>query len=200
MFTGLVEATGKVEVFRKLPGGGARMTIAAPFAAELGAGDSVAVDGVCLTALSPRRGRFDADLSPETLLRTTLGTAAGRTVNLERALRAGDRLGGHIVQGHVDGTTTVTAIRKQREFEEWSFALPKGLGRYLVEKGSIALDGISLTVASLGARTFSVALIPKTLEATALRERGRGGRVNVEVDLLAKYVERLVGRTVPTRR
>ena len=193
MFTGLVEAKGKVEAFRKIAGGGARMTLAAPFAAELAPGESVAVDGCCLTAISPRRGRFDADLSPETLARTTLGAAApGRIVNLERALRAGDRLGGHVVQGHVDGTTTVTAIRKQREFEEWSFALPKELARYLVEKGSVALDGISLTVAKLGARSFTVALIPKTLEATALRERGRGGRVNVEVDLLAKYVERLL--------
>jgi riboflavin synthase len=192
MFTGLVEATGKVEAFRKLAGGGARLTVTTPFAAELAPGDSVAVDGVCLTAIAPRRGRFDADLSPETLLRTTLGTAAGRIVNLERALRAGDRLGGHIVQGHVDGTTSVTAIRKQRDFEEWTFAVPKGLGRYLVEKGSVALDGISLTVASLAARSFTVALIPKTLESTALRVRGRGGRVNVEVDLLAKYVERLL--------
>ena len=198
MFTGIIEAAGRVVSFRRLPGGGGRLTIAAPFAAELAIGESVAVDGTCLTVIAPaRRGNFEADLSPETLERTTMGRlTSGSGVNLERALAASGRLGGHIVQGHVDAVTRVTAIRNQKEFAEYRFAIPKGGSRYLVEKGPVALDGISLTVASLGRRDFGVAVIPKTLEETVLKDRIVGAEVNVEFDILGKYVERMLAGRV----
>ena len=194
MFTGLIEAVGTIEAERPLPGGGARLTVRAPMAAELIPGESIAVDGVCLTVADPPRGGlFVADLSPETLARTTLGTRRGRRkVNLERSLQAGARLGGHIVQGHVDDVTKVVSVKRQRSFREIRFAVPPAGAVYLVEKGSIAIDGISLTIASLGESVFGVAVIPKTLEETVLEERGPGAAVNLEYDVLAKYVERIL--------
>lgn len=195
MFTGIIEAIGTVRARRGLPGGGARMSVEVPFARELAVGESVSVNGVCLTVAAPPKGKlFEADLSPETLDRTRLGRlSAGARVNLERALLASARLGGHVVQGHVDTVARVTAIRDQRSFHEVRVSIPAGFSRYLVEKGSVAVDGISLTVASLSRRDFGVAVIPATWEGTNLAERTSGDEVHLEFDVLAKYVERMLG-------
>lgn len=203
MFTGLIEAVGVVRRRTASSGGGARLAVEAPFARELEVGESVAVDGVCLTVASPPvRGTFEADLSPETLARTTLGRlVAGRRANLERALALGDRLGGHIVTGHVDFVTTIASIRPSGGFREIRFALPRPARRFVAEKGSIAISGISLTVAGVGPRDFGIAVIPKTLEKTTLPELVAGSEVNVELDLLAKYVESLLSaRSAAERR
>jgi riboflavin synthase len=173
VFTGLVAGTGKVRSLRD-----GRLEVDTPLAAELAAGDSIAVNGVCLTALEPRADGFAADVMPETLRRSSLGPlAAGDEVNLELPLRASDRLGGHMVQGHVDGTGTVEDVREE------------GFSR--VEKGSIAVDGVSLTVSAVDDDAFEVSLIPETLERTTLGSAAPGRAVNLEVDLLAKYVEKL---------
>jgi riboflavin synthase len=157
-------------------------------------GESVAVNGVCLTVAGVARAAFDADVSSETLRRSTLGELRpGAPVNLERALRPCDRLGGHFVLGHVDGTAHVVKNALEGEFRVLRFETATPLLRYVVEKGSVALDGISLTVASLDAQGFSVAVIPHTLERTNLPSRRTGERVNLEVDVLGKYVERLLG-------
>jgi riboflavin synthase len=194
VFTGIVEAIGRVvhvsphtiEIASPLVEGG------------LGVGESVAVNGVCLTVASLGGEAFTADLSEETLRRTALGRLeAGSTVNLERPMRADGRFGGHIVQGHVDGTATVGRVERQPGSTEVWFSLPEPLLRYLVEKGSVAVDGVSLTVASLDSAGFSVALIPHTLGATTLAGVARGTVVNVEVDVVAKYVQRLMPPIVP---
>jgi riboflavin synthase len=192
VFTGLVQALGTVE--RVDPSGdGARLTIASPLAAELAAGDSIAVNGVCLTAVDPDGERFAADAMHETLRRSSLGAlASGASANLELPLRAGDRLGGHVVQGHVDGVGEVREVAQDGFAQVLTIALEPGLLRYLVEKGSVAVDGVSLTVAALDDESFSVSLIPETLARTTLGAAQPGTRVNVEVDVLAKYVERLV--------
>ncbi|MFN8161437.1 MAG: riboflavin synthase [Solirubrobacterales bacterium] len=192
MFSGLVAEVGTVE---RVDGGGrgARLRVGCAVASELAEGDSVAVDGVCLTAAAPGSGGFWADLMPQTLSLTTLGDIApGDPVNLELALRASDRLGGHIVQGHVDGVAEVLAVTEEGISRRLRLALEPGALRYLVERGSVALQGASLTVAALGADFFEVALIPETLERTNLSEAAPGERLNVECDVLAKYVERLV--------
>jgi riboflavin synthase len=194
MFTGLVESTARVR--RVEPdGGGTRLEVETPLAAELAQGDSIAVNGVCLTAVDPDAERFHADVMAETLRRSSLGPlAAGDTVNVELPLRAGDRLGGHVVQGHVDGTGTVSDARQEGFARLVRIDCEPDLLRYVVEKGSIAVDGVSLTVAAVDEGSFTVSLIPETLERTTLGQAAPGRVVNLEVDVLAKYVEKLVNR------
>ena len=194
MFTGLVADLGRVAAFER-DGGGARLTVEATVAGELSEGDSVMVNGVCLTAVRPQAGRFSADLSSETLERSSLGDLGdGERVNLELALRPSDRLGGHIVQGHVDAVGTVEAFEPDGLARNLRVRVPEGLERYIVEKGSIAVDGVSLTVTAVDGESFSVSLIPETLDRTNLTQAEPGRRVNLEVDVIAKYVERLVNR------
>jgi riboflavin synthase len=195
MFTGIVEGTGRVVTLAVAPGGaGARLEVEAPWpAGTLAAGDSVAVDGCCLTVAAATPTGFAADLVAETLRRTALGRlAAGDRVNLERPLALGGRLGGHLVHGHVDGVARVLERQAAGEGRELRVELPEALARYVAEKGSIAVDGVSLTVAGVGQGWFAVALVPHTLATTTLGERGPGDPVHLEVDLVAKYVERLV--------
>ena len=194
MFTGLVESTARVR--RVDPDGdGVRLEVETPLAAELRQGDSIAVNGVCLTAVDPDGGHFKADVMAETLRRSSLGPlAAGDSVNVELPLRAGDRLGGHMVQGHVDGTGTVEGTRDEGFARLVRISADPALLRYVVEKGSIAVDGVSLTVAEVDDEGFTVSLIPETLERTTLGLAAPGRVVNLEVDVLAKYVEKLVAR------
>jgi riboflavin synthase len=174
---------------------GATLRVSARLAKELRAGDSVALNGVCLTATTARNGAFEAQAVGETLARSTLGALApGALVNLEAPLRVGERLGGHIVQGHVDGVGTVCALREDGLGSLLTIELAPVLSRYLVEKGSVAVDGVSLTVSALHEDAFSVALIPETLQRTTLGEATVGDRVNLELDILAKHVERLLER------
>jgi riboflavin synthase alpha subunit len=193
VFTGIVRELGRVVSVAPVAGG-VRIVVAAPVTAGSSAeGDSVAVSGVCLTAVAVADGELAFDAVPETLARTTIGgLAPGAGVNLEPALRAGEPLGGHYVQGHVDGTGTVERVSEDAGGRRLRVEAPEELLRYLVEKGSIALDGVSLTVAVLDRRGFEVALIPHTLAATTLGALAPGARVNLELDVLAKYVERLV--------
>jgi riboflavin synthase len=193
MFTGLVEEIGEVLDVRTTAEV-VVLTVRGPtVAADARRGDSIAVNGVCLTVVDvDAAGAFTAELVPETLARTSLkGVAVGTKVNLERALPAGGRLGGHIVQGHVDGVGTLVARTPGERSDELRFELPQRLARYVVEKGSIAVDGVSLTVAGVQNGGFSVALIPTTLAHTTLGVRRPGDNVNLEVDVVAKYVERL---------
>jgi riboflavin synthase len=195
MFTGIVSELGRV-VGSDSRGELLIVRIAAPDTTSgLAAGDSVAVNGCCLTAVEVGAGVFRTELTPETLRRTAFGErlAAGARVNLERPLRADGRFDGHIVQGHVDGVCRVRRVDHLGDSAELSLELPGELSRYLVEKGSVAVDGVSLTVASLGDDGFAVALIPYTLEHTTLGGAAPGDLVNVEVDVVAKYVERLMG-------
>jgi riboflavin synthase len=193
MFTGIVAGLGTV-VCVEPHGEAARIEVSG---ADLGAahvGDSVAVDGVCLTAVSISGDSFVADLLPETRRRTTLGdTAVGRQVNLELAATPTTVLGGHLVQGHVDGVGTVARRVPGPAWDDVTITLPPGLSRYVVEKGSIALDGVSLTVVRVDADQVSVSLIPETLRRTTFGPKQVGERVNIEVDVIAKYVERLLG-------
>ena len=192
MFTGIVREIGAVRAI-ETTGAGSRLTVAASFAGELGEGDSVAVEGACLTASGIGGGGFSADVMNQTLSLTTLGgLAEGDPVNLEPALRAGDPLGGHIVQGHVDGVGEVSAIEDDGFAKRIRVTLPDQLLRYAIDKGSIALDGVSLTIAALGEDWIEVSLIPETLERTNLGEAGAGRKINVECDVIAKHVERLV--------
>ncbi len=193
MFTGLVQELGTIDELTQTPDG-VRLTVSAGCAGELAEGDSVAVNGVCLTATRIEAKAFTADVMHETLRRSSLGAVeAGGRVNIELALRAADRLGGHVVQGHVDGTGRVLATA-QEGFARVVTVAPDdpALLRYVVEKGSIAVDGVSLTVAALDDETFTVSLIPETLERTNLGAAQAGTPVNLEVDVLAKYVEKLV--------
>ena len=194
MFTGLVQELGRV-VAAAPADGGTKLRIEARCAAELDEGDSILVNGVCLTATEPDGERFGADVSPETLRRSSLGTLAlGDCVNLELPLRATDRLGGHIVQGHVDGLATLAETKDEGLARNLRLEAPGSLLRYVVEKGSVALDGVSLTVTAVDERGFEVALIPETLERTNLTEAVPGRTFNLEVDVIAKYVEKLVKR------
>lgn len=191
MFTGLVQDRGVLEQSEP-SGDGVRLHVRTALARELKPGDSVAVNGVCLTATDVLDGTFAAEVMNETLRRTSLGDAvAGTDVNLELAVRPQDRLGGHIVQGHVDGVGTVLEVREDGFARTLRVGAPESLLRYVVEKGSIALDGISLTVAALERGSFTVSLIPETLQRTNLGAAEAGRKVNLEVDVLAKYVERL---------
>ena len=194
MFTGIVEEVGEiVDVVAQEDA--ARLRVRGPLVtSDARPGDSIAVNGVCLTVVDPADDVFDVDVMGETLRRSSLaGATAGTRVNLERAVAAGARLGGHIVQGHVDGTGTVV---ERTEHEQWTtvrFRVGNGMTRYVVEKGSIAVDGVSLTVTEVDDESFAVGLIPTTLRETTLGEREVGSTVNLEVDVVAKYVERLMG-------
>lgn len=209
MFTGIVEGTGTVAALAAAAdGSGARLEVAAPWlVGELRLGESVAVNGCCVTVAEPTPAGFAADLVAETLRRTALGgLAAGARVNLERSMTLGGRLGGHLVQGHVDGVARMLdrapvgpegsgepqGGAPVNRGEEVRVELPPDLERYVVEKGSIAVDGVSLTVAGVGPGWFAVALVPHTLEVTTLGDRRPGDPVQLEVDVVAKYVERLV--------
>ncbi|HKH18415.1 MAG TPA: riboflavin synthase [Solirubrobacteraceae bacterium] len=194
LFTGLVQDLGKV-VAVDADGDGVTLAVRTRLAGEIAAGDSVAVNGVCLTATAISDGQFRAEVMHETLRRSSLKEAArGAEVNLELALRASDRLGGHFVQGHVDGLGSVRDVREDGFARVVTIAAPAELLRYVVEKGSIAADGVSLTVAAVGEDWFAVSLIPETLERTTLGAAGPGAPVNLEVDVIAKYVEKLVAR------
>jgi len=193
VFTGLISDLGTVAVLDR-DEAGATIEIATRLAGELSAGDSVAVNGVCLTASAVDGASFRAEAMPETLLRSSLGAlATGSRVNLELAMRPSDRLGGHIVQGHVDGTGTVASVTPEGISRVVEIDADPELVRYLVEKGSVALDGVSLTVSALRDDGFAVSLIPETLARTTLGAVAPGETVNIEVDLLAKHVERLLG-------
>lgn len=199
MFTGLVEEVGTVAQLHG-DAAGVRLVVAAQQVTDgLGLGDSVAVDGACLTVVACDAERFAVDAVSETLRRTALGDrAVGDRVNLERAVRAGDRLGGHLVQGHVDGVGTVTAVTPEGAGRRLAVAMPTELRRYVVSKGSIAIDGVSLTVAVTTADGLAIALIPHTLSVTTLGDLAPGRRVNLEVDLVAKYVEALAAPYRPS--
>ena len=194
MFTGLVADLGSVAAV-DATADGVRLTLESPLARELREGDSIAVDGVCLTAVGICGERFGADVMHETLRRSALGDVeAGARVNLELSLRASDRLGGHIIQGHVDGVGAVAGVRADGFARVVTIAAGPDVLRYVVEKGSIAVNGVSLTVARVDDEGFDVSLIPETLQRTNLGEAQPGTLVNLEVDILAKYVERLVRR------
>jgi riboflavin synthase len=192
MFTGLVEDLGAVAGVEATDRG-VRLTVRTPLATELGEGDSIAVDGVCLTAATVDGGSFSADVMQQTLRSSALAQLRpGARVNLELPVRAGAPLGGHIVQGHIDGVGEIEAVREDGFARVVTVAAPPELLRYVVEKGSIAVNGVSLTVSGLGERAFEVSLIPETLSRTNLGGAQPGAPVNLEVDVVAKYVERLV--------
>lgn len=192
MFTGLIQSKGRIGSL-EITDRGARVTIETSLAPEIAEGDSVAVNGVCLTASEVTDAAFAAEAMNETLQRTSLGgLLPGTEVNLELPLRPSDRLGGHVVQGHVDGMGEVGVVSDDGFARLVSIVAPEELLRYVVAKGSIAVDGISLTVAEVHGRSFTVSLIPETLERTTLGAAGPGTRVNLEVDVLAKYVEKAV--------
>jgi riboflavin synthase len=194
MFTGIVREVGTVVSFD-----GARLVVTAPeTAAGAAVGDSVAVAGVCLTVVEQEEGRLAFDVVPETLARTALGTRGpGETVNLEASLRVGDQLGGHVVQGHVDAVGRVRSVTPEGESRRVWIDAPQSVVGYCIEKGSIAVDGVSLTVAAFDDDGFEVALIPHTLAVTTLGRLEPGGEVNLEADVLGKVVERLVAARLP---
>jgi riboflavin synthase len=192
MFTGLIEKVGRVASVEPHDSG-RRLIVETDLAAELALGDSVAVNGVCLTVVNRAASQFSVDVSPETLRVTTLGEwTAGRRVNLERPLRADQRLGGHFVLGHVDAVSEVSAIRPDGGSYWMEFTLPFALQAFMIPKGSVTLDGISLTVAALGKQDFGVQVIPHTWAETALSDLSPGSAVNIEADVLGKYVARMM--------
>ena len=196
MFTGIVEELGEVTDLVHL-GDSVRLTVSAPeVTQDVAPGDSVAVNGVCLTVVGAAAGGFTADVMRETLDRSALGAlSSGARVNVERPMRLDGRLGGHLVQGHVDGTAVILALAPSAHWDLVTISLPADLARYVVHKGSITVDGVSLTVASMAEKSFTVSLIPTTLERTTLGLKSPGDPVNLEVDVVAKYVERLL--TIP---
>jgi riboflavin synthase len=190
MFTGLVEAVGEL-IERKSTSGGFRLRVASSLSAELSPGDSLAVNGVCLTVILAEHGEVHADVGPETVRVTTLGTMpTGSLVNLERPLRADSRLGGHFVQGHVDAIGLIEELRADADFHWLTVAFPTDLAPFLVHKGSIAVDGISLTIAGLSPNRFDVQVVPFTMTHTNLARADVRDRVNLEVDMVGKYVVR----------
>src|SRR5262245_38433683 len=192
MFTGLVEAVGEV-VDRQSTSAGARLSIESSLTPELALGDSVAVNGVCLTVTSIEGHEFRADVGPETLRVTTLGQfTSGRRVNLERPLRADGRFGGHFVQGHVDGIGHIEDWRAEADFHWLTVGFPPDLAQYIVPKGSIAIDGISLTVARLASQRLDIMIVPFTIEHTNLKAARKHDAVNIECDMVGKYVARAV--------
>jgi riboflavin synthase len=194
VFTGLVADLGSVDTV-EASGDGVRLTVSTALAGEIGLGDSVAVNGVCLTAVSTASDSFTTEVMNETLRLSSLASVtAGSNVNLELAVRASDRLGGHIMQGHVDGVGVIDAVELDGFSRRLRIAAPENLLRYVVYKGSIAVDGVSLTIAGLEDRSFTVSLIPETLQRTNLGRVEAGDTVNLEVDVVAKYVERLIAR------
>jgi riboflavin synthase len=194
MFTGIVEELGRVAAIQELPDNAIRITIEGPIVlSDANLGDSICVNGVCLTVAEQTGDVFTADVMSETINRTTIGDLlVGSQVNLERPVTLSTRLGGHLVQGHVDAVGTVSAREHSENWDVVTITPPKELLKYVVEKGSITIDGTSLTVSAVTDSTFSVSLIPATLEKTTLGIRQIGDRVNLEVDVLAKYVEKLV--------
>ncbi len=194
MFTGIVEELGRVAAIQALPDNAIRITIEGPTVlSDANLGDSICVNGVCLTVAEQNGDQFTADVMSETINRTTIGDLlAGSQVNLERPVTLATRLGGHLVQGHVDAVGAVSAREHSENWDVVTITPPKNLLKYVVEKGSITIDGTSLTVSAVTDTTFSVSLIPATLEKTTLGIRQIGDRVNLEVDVLAKYVEKLV--------
>jgi riboflavin synthase len=198
MFTGIIEERGRVLGWETTADGGARLTVAAPLAAsDASHGDSIAVSGVCLTVVEHGDGVFTADVMGQTLAVSAIADLApGDDVNLERAAKVGDRLGGHIVQGHVDGTAAVIAVHDEGSWRVLRFRLPDDLAPLVVDKGSITVAGVSLTVSAIGrdddGHWFEVSLIPETLEATTLGAIGVGGRANLETDVIARHVQRML--------
>ena len=207
MFTGIVEERGEVVAMDR-HAGAATVTVRGPrVTADAGEGDSIAVSGVCLTVTATSGSTFTADVMAETLRRTALGALApGSSVNLERPLRLGGRLGGHLVQGHVDGVATIVSRSPAQHWDVVRIAIPPGLARYIVEKGSVAVNGVSLTVSAVGGGQdgeppwFEVSLIPATLSGTTLGSAQPGSDVNLEVDVIGKYVERLLAGQEPAVR
>jgi riboflavin synthase len=203
MFTGLVEGVGEL-IERKTTSGGFRLRIGSPLAPDLSPGDSVAVNGVCLTVILAEQNEIHADVGPETVRVTTLGwLPRGSTLNLERPLRADSRFGGHFVQGHVDAIGHVEELRKESEFHWLTVSFPSSLAPFIVHKGSIAVDGISLTVAGLGADRIDIMVVPYTMAHTNLGRIKIRDRVNIECDMVGKYVVRaaeLAGLTLNTTR
>ena len=192
MFTGIIEAIGRVAAVKPAEESAALTIDAAGLdMSDVAIGDSIACNGVCLTVTSLVSKGFTVDVSQETL-RATAGFAAGSAINLEKSLRLSDRLGGHLVSGHVDGVGTVTAVKPVDGNREMSILLPAELGRYVARKGSITVNGVSLTVNVVTSGTFSVNLIPHTLAVTNLKDLKQGDRVNLEIDLVARYVERML--------
>ena len=190
MFTGLIEAVGEIDAVDPSPAG-RRIRIKTSLASELTLGESLSVNGVCLTIVANEGGVVAADVSPETLRVTTLGQAkAGALANLERSLRADARVGGHFVQGHVDATASIRELRAQGDSYWLTVSFPSVLGSLIVQKGSIAVDGISLTVAAVDGETFNVQIVPFTFQHTNLRSARAGDPVNIECDILGKYVVR----------
>ena len=197
MFTGIIHHGGVVEAFERLASG-ARLRLRTTDEEPFVRGESLAVNGVCLTILPQADGTLSTDVSDETLRRTTLGTLrAGDRVNVERALAVGDRLGGHIVQGHVDATGTLVSIEEQGEFALYRWSYPSEYGALVVSKGSIAVDGVSLTIVDPSPSSFAVALIPETLRRTTLGSSPVGAAVNLEFDMVAKYIRSLVTPYLP---
>lgn len=200
MFTGIIEGLGTVSALRPV-GEGKRLAITADFTLEnTRIGDSIAVNGACLTAVTIRGSRFEVDVSPETLTRTVFGRVkTGERVNLERALRLSDRLDGHLVSGHIDGIGTIAGRTRVGNAEIISFDVPESLSRYMIEKGSVAVDGISLTINTCSPGRFEVSIIPHTRGLTTVGLKSVGDPVNIETDMIGKYVERFVplqkGRT-----
>ena len=195
MFTGIVQCVGSITRLDRV-GGDVRLVLACPGFEldDVALGDSIAVSGVCLTVIELGTESLAFDVSNETLARTTLGQRArGDRVNLEKSLRLGDRLGGHVVTGHVDGIGRVAAIADDGRAQRWRFTIPHGLAKYVAEKGSVCVDGVSLTVNAVGTDWFNVALIPHTIAVTTFANRHAGDVVNIEVDVIARYVERLAG-------
>jgi len=192
MFTGIIKGIGLVDSVER-SAEGVRITVATPLADELATGDSIAVNGVCLTAASASAGSFVAEVMNETLAKTSLSdTETAAQVNLELPLRAGDPLGGHMVQGHVDGMGVISGVREDGFARRVTIEAPSDVLRYIVEKGSVAVDGVSLTVVAVDEETFEVSLIPETLERTSLGRAQAGTRANLEVDVIAKYVEKMM--------
>jgi riboflavin synthase len=193
MFTGIVQGFGTLKDVRQA-GQGLVLTIHPVFSIkDLQDGESIAVNGVCLTAATISRDEFSVEVSPETLSRTTLpGLRVGSRVNLEQALRLSDRLGGHLVSGHVDGIGEVIEKEHLSQFTLFTIAIPESLDRYIIEKGSVAIDGISLTVNSCSKGRFSVAIIPHTAKLTTMGFRNKGDKINIEVDIIGKYIEKLL--------
>ncbi len=194
MFTGIIEGLGTIVQVRPVDGG-SRLTVTADFSLEgTGIGDSIAVNGACLTAVALQGPRFTVDVSPETLSKTTFKTVKiGDRVNLERALRLSDRLDGHLVSGHIDGLGAITGKQSQGNAIVVTFSIPETLSRYMIPKGSVAIDGVSLTINSCDKQSFNVSIIPHTTQITTIGLKKTGARVNIETDMIGKYVEKFLG-------